>query len=332
MTGTAPVTVALTGATGFAGGALARTLVHRGYRVRALTRRPTSAYQDLVGVEWIHGEITDPAALDTLVAGADTCFHVAAKYRIEGSAAEFLQINRDSTALLLQSAKAAGVRRFIYCSTIGVHGDLAETPGDENAPFNPRDPYQQSKVLAEELCRKAIADRGNPEIVIVRPCGIYGPGDMRMLKMFTMLQHGRFVFIGPAQSHFHPVYIDDLVEGLILAMTRAEARSQTFILGAAEHLPLRDYVAKAARVLGVRMKIHTIPYGLAKVAAFACELACAPFRIPPPLHRRRLTFFKHNRAFKIDKARRLLGYEPRVGLEEGFRRTVAWYRREGLLR
>lgn len=332
MTEAPAVTVALTGASGFAGGALARALVQRGYRVRALTRRPPIAYQNLVGVEWIHGEIADPGALDTLVAGAEICFHVAAMYRTEGSAAEFLRINRDSTALLLRSARAAGVRRFIYCSTIGVHGDLADTPGDEDTPFNPRDPYQESKLRAEELCRQAIAEPGNPEIVIVRPCGIYGPGDLRMLKIFTMLQRGFFFFVGPAKGHFHPVYIDDLVEGLILAMTRPEARGQAFILGAAEHLPLRDYVAKAALALGIPMRAPTIPYGLAKAAALACELACAPLRIPPPLHRRRLTFFKHNRAFSIAKARKLLGYEPKVGLEEGFRRTVAWYRREGLLR
>jgi len=106
VTGTAPVTVALTDATGFTGGGFARAQVHRGYRVRALTRPPPIAYQDYVGVQWIHGETSDPAAHDTLVAGADTCFHIAAIYR-----------------------------------------DLADTPGDENAPVNPRDTYQQSKLL-----------------------------------------------------------------------------------------------------------------------------------------------------------------------------------------
>jgi nucleoside-diphosphate-sugar epimerase len=324
-------TYAVTGATGFTGGALARRLLDEGYRVRALTRREPPNGHALDGVEWIAGELTDPAALSRLVEGVDGCFHVAAMYRTEGTPEAFNAINAHSTALLIEVAREARVRRIVYCSSIGVHGSVDAASGDEDTPFSPRDPYQHSKVLAENICTSA-AEQGGIEMVIVRPCGIYGPGDTRMLKMFSMIQRGAFFFVGSGSAHFHPVYIDDLVEGFVLAMTVPEAAGGTYIIGAGEHLPLRDYVATAAQALGSPAPRRHVSYPLMNLAAGACELLCAPFGIQPPLHRRRLTFFKHHRAFDIGRARRELGYAPRVSLEEGFRRTVAWYRQQGMLR
>ncbi|AUW58819.1 oxidoreductase [Sphingobium sp. SCG-1] len=323
--------VAITGATGFTGGALAKRLKADGYTVRALARREPEDDVAERASEWLTGALTDPEAISALVEGADTVFHIAAMYRTEGAPEEFMRVNRDSTALLLKAAREAGVRRFVYCSSIGVHGDVRSGVADESAPFSPRDPYQQSKLEAERLCREAMREPGM-EIVVVRPCGIYGPGDTRMLKMFSMLQKGTFFYVGAGKSHFHPVYIDDLVQGFMLAMTQPGAAGQTFIVGAAEHLPLRDYVATAAKTLNVPAPTRHLPYGPVNAAAHMCELLCAPLKIEPPLHRRRLTFFKHHRAFTIDRAQSLLGYAPKVGLAEGFARTVDWYRQEGLLR
>lgn len=331
MSDTTRPLIAITGATGFTGGALAQRLTNEGYPVRALSRREPDTSVKARAREWIDGALTDPDAIAELVEGADTCFHIAAMYRTEGRPEEFLRINRDSTALLLEAARKAGVRRFVYCSSIGVHGDVHSGVADETAPFSPRDPYQQSKLLAEQLCREQMAIPGM-EIVVVRPCGIYGPGDTRMLKMFDMLQKGTFFYVGPGKSHFHPVYIDDLVEGFMLAMREPAAAGQTFIIGAAEHLPLRDYVATAAHALNVPAPKRHIPYGPVNAAAHMCELLCARLHVEPPLHRRRLTFFKHHRAFTINRARSLLGYAPKVGLAEGFARTVDWYKSEGLLR
>jgi dihydroflavonol-4-reductase len=321
--------IAITGATGFTGGALARRLVAMGYRVRALTRRlPDDAHAN--GIEWVMGSLSDRDALAALVQGAQCCFHIAAMYRSEGSRDEFMAVNRDSTRDLLAISRTAGVQRFIYCSSIGVHGHVAVTPADEDAPFDPRDPYQESKLEAEALCREEMT-RPGMHVVIVRPCAIYGPGDTRMLKMFRLVQQRRFIFIGSARPNFHPVYIDDLVDGFLLAMTSADAPGGTFILGGRDYLPLRAYVATAAQTLQVPPPQLVLPYKLVNALARGCELLCAPLGIQPPLHRRRLTFFKHNRAFSIARAQQALGYAPAVGLEEGFRRTVAWYRAEGML-
>lgn len=329
MSDTKPL-VAVTGATGFTGGALVRALLAEDYRVRALVRDGRRLTTDHPGLERITGDLADRQALAALVRGAELVMHVAAKFRTEGPLERFASVNHQGTVNMLEAARSAGVRRFVHCSTIGVHGDVHRGPADEESPFNPRDNYQRTKVMAEDACREEMA-RGNMEIVIARPCAIYGPGDLRMLKMFRLLSHRSFVMIGDGKPNFHPVYIDDLVDGFLATMRVPEAAGEAFILGGPRYLPLADYVATAAAALGVPPPRFRLPYRVMNGAAWACEAVCRPVGIEPPLHRRRLTFFRHNRAFSIEKARRILGYSPRIDLEEGFRRTVAQYRRDGQL-
>ena len=326
---TAKPIVAVTGAGGFTGSALVKRLLAEGYPVRALVRNATQlAPAD--GLDIIVGTLEDSAALGRLVAGVDTVVHIAAMFRTEGSLDEFLKVNYDGTLALLEAAKQAGVRRFVYCSTIGVHGSVSQIPSDETSPFGPMDYYQETKLKAELACRAPGAADGI-EMVVVRPCSIYGPGDVRLLKMFKMVQKGVFLFVGDGRPNFHPVYIDDLVEGFMLAMTTPEAAGEVFIIGAQDYGPLWDFVGTAARAVGARPPRRRIPFGLMDVAARICEAVFIPLGISPPLHRRRLSFFSSNRSFSIDKAKRMLGYQPRVDLEEGFRRTVEWYYEQGLL-
>jgi nucleoside-diphosphate-sugar epimerase len=169
------------------------------------------------------------------------------------------------------------------------------------------------------------------EIVIVRPCSIYGPGDMRMLKMFKMLAKRMFFLVGPCKENFHAVYIDDIVEGFVLTMTTPGINGETFIIGGDSYLPLRDYIETAARAVGAPPPWLKFPYWLFYSGAVVCEAICVPLRIEPPLHRRRVRFYRNNRAFDISKARKRLHYAPKVSLEEGMRRTVQWYRENGYL-
>lgn len=322
--------VAVTGISGFTGSVLVNKLLQEGYEVRALARSP-SDIPPRENLQVIEGDLANQAALDELVQGADTVFHIAAMFRSEGKYDEFFAVNVEGTRLLLEASKQAGVRRFVYCSTAGVHGHVAavDAPANENAPFNPRDAYQETKLIAEKLCRSAHGK--DIEVVIIRPCAIYGPGDLRMAKMFIMLNKGMFFFVGNGQPNFHPVYIDDLVQGFMLAMTVQSAAGETFIIGGPRYLPLREYVAIAARAIQAPFPKITLPYSLMNSAAWLCEAVSIPLGIQPILHRRRLAFFKHNRAFDISKAQQMLGYSPQITLEEGFRNTVAWYKQQGVL-
>src|SRR5688572_14216822 len=174
--------VAVTGVTGFTGGALANALLRQNYEVRVLARNAAAVPQNHPRPEVIVGDLSDVAALAELVTGAETVFHIAAMYRAEGAYSEFERVNYQGTIDLLEASIRAGVRRFVYCSTAGVHGHIGSGVGDEHSPLSPQDPYQETKLKAEQAVLARGRD-GTIEVVVIRPCAIYGPGDTRMLKM-----------------------------------------------------------------------------------------------------------------------------------------------------
>lgn len=326
--------VLVTGVTGFTGGHLARDLQRRGQAVRGLVRRaslPRAANLRADAVEVALGDLTDPASLASACAGVDLVYHIAATYREAGQAdAVYRAINVDGTKFLLEAALAAGVRRFVHCSTGGVHGHVERPPADEDAPFAPGDIYQRTKLEAE-LAAAEFGRRHPIEVVVARPIGIYGPGDTRFLKMFRGLARGRFPMLGSGRVFYHLTFIDDLVEGLRLCGELPQAAGRVYLLAGPECTTLAELVQLVARELGVRPPHGRWPVWPVWVAGALCELACVPLGIEPPLYRRRVDFYRKSRAFDISRARAELGYNPAVRLQEGIRRTADWYRAQGLL-
>jgi len=324
--------IAVTGATGFLGSHLTRFLLEQGCEVRALARSQAKARELPERVaKTVVGDITDRGALDELMAGCSEAVHLVSNFRVvKGSPDSYYQTNVEGTVQVLEAARHAGVRRLVHCSTIGVHGDVADTPASETSPYNPGDLYQETKMQAELACHRQMHE-GGMEIVIVRPTSQYGPGDMRMLKMFRMIAAGKFVLIGACQENFHAVYIDDLVRGFWQAITTPGIGGETFLLGGPEYVSLDEYIKTAAHALGVKPPRLRVPYWPVHGLAWMCEVVCRPLGMEPPLHRRRVKFFKNNRAFSIAKAAARLGYAPRTDLLAGMRKTVAWYRENGYL-
>ena len=324
--------IAITGASGFLGSHLVSRLSGDGHALQAFVHDAARATSVLPQVDrYASGEITDEAALDPVMDGCEVAIHLVSNFRKAGGDREsYSRINVQGTEAALTAARRAGVRRFIHCSTIGVHGHVRSSPANEESPFAPGDLYQETKLAAEEACRRAMQLPGM-EIVIVRPCSMYGPGDLRMLKMFRMLAKGTFFLLGPCRENFHAVYIDDLTDGFARVVGTPGIDRETFLLGGPGYLPLDEYVKTAAAAVGAPPPKLRFPYGPAFALSVLCDAICRPLRVEPPLHPRRVRFFKNNRAFSIDKARRVLGYAPEVELAEGMRRTVEWYRSQGLL-
>ncbi|MFO7277503.1 MAG: NAD-dependent epimerase/dehydratase family protein [Pseudomonadota bacterium] len=324
-------TILVTGATGFTGGHLARTLRRRGHHVRALVRDPARAAKLAAeGIELVRGDVTDPGSVARAVDGCEFVYHIAALYREARHPDDvYWRVNVDGTANVLDAAERAGVQRVIHCSTVGVHGDVKRMPADEKAPYAPGDIYQKTKLAGERIAQERFAN-GLPGTV-VRPAGIYGPGDMRFLKLFRAIKNRTFLMIGDGETHYHLTYIDDLVEGMILCAESPQAVGQTYILAGPRHTTLNELVAATARAVGCRPPRGRIPVFPVMAAARLAERICRPLGIEPPLHERRVSFFIKNRGFCIDKARHELGYVPRVELEEGIQRTAQWYRANGLL-
>ena len=331
MTGADAVLV--TGATGFTGGHLARTLAAQGQRVRVLVRDPAKA-ADLCatpGIEVVTGDLRDPAARARAVEGVTTVYNIAAIYRQASvPAAEYRAINTDAPAALVKAAALAGARRVVHCSTVGVHGDVEHPPANEDAPLRPGDVYQDTKLDGERATREA-AEASGIELVIARPSGIYGPGDRRLLKLFRGVARRRFFVLGSAKIYYHLTYIDDLVEGFRLCGTVARAAGRTYILAGGEVGTLEELIGLVAAEAGVTPPSLRLPVWPFWVAGAACEAICVPLRIEPPLYRRRVDFFTKSRAFDIGRARAELGFDPRVGLREGIRRSLEWYRAKGWL-
>ena len=324
--------VLVTGATGFTGGVLARKLADSGARVAALARkgRDTTALES-AGIVIRRGDLRDPEALAAACRGIDTVYHIAATYRQEGiPRQEFHDVNVGGTLALLAAARDAGVRRFVHCSTVGVQGEIENPPADEEAPFRPGDTYQETKAEAELKAREFFASSAM-EGVVFRPVGIYGPGDTRFLKLFRGIARGRFVMIGSGKVLYHLTYVDDLAAGIILCGTHPAAPGRIYTLGGSEYGTLSDLVGRIARVLDRPNPRLRIPVWPVYTAGILCEMICTPLGIEPPLYRRRVDFFRKDRAFDIGRARAELGNAPRVGLDEGLARTAAWYRQEGLL-
>ena len=318
--------VLVTGATGFTGSHLARALAAAGDDVRALVRDPARARDlDASGVELTIGDLRNPATLAAAVAGMEIVYHIAAIYRSAGVSADtYRAVNATAVGRLIDAAARAGVRRVVHCSTIGVHGDIEHPPADEDAPLKPGDIYQVTKLEGERLGRDA-AQRLGIEVTIARPSGIYGPGDRRLLKLFKNVVR-RFPTLGSGEIYYHLTYIDDLVEGFRLCGEHPAAANRTYILAGGEVTTLNELVRLIAEIAGVRPPTLHVPAWPFWIAGAFCEAVCVPLGIEPPLYRRRVDFFTKSRAFDITRARTELGYAPRVGLREGIKRTLDWYR------
>jgi nucleoside-diphosphate-sugar epimerase len=322
----------VTGATGFTGGHLARTLAARGHRVRALVRdRRAAAGLDTCGVELVEGDLREPDALKRAMSGIERVYHIAAIYRQAGLPADaYRAVNALAVRDVIEAAARAGVRRVVHCSTVGVHGDVEHPPANEDAPLRPGDVYQETKLEGERLAREA-GTRLGIEVVIARPTGIYGPGDRRLLKMFRGVARKRFPMLGSGNIYYHLTYIDDLVEGFRLCGEHPAAAGRTYILAGGEVTTLNELVAIVAEIAGVPPPRLHLPVWPFWVAGAACEAVCTPLGIEPPLYRRRVDFYTKSRAFDISRARSEIGYDPRVGLREGIARTLQWYREHGWL-
>ena len=330
------MTVLVTGVTGFTGGHLARHLQRRGLNVRGLVRprsldRPAVATLRAAGVEVVSGDLTDAAAVAAACAGVEVVYHIAATYREAGQPdSAYRNVNVTGSLNVLQGAHAAGVRRMVHCSTGGVHGHVEHPPANEDAPCNPGDIYQETKLEAERAVRRD-AERLGFDVVIARPIGIYGPGDTRFLKMFRGISRGRFPMLGACDAFYHLTYIDDLCEGFRLCGEVPAAAGRTYLLAGPRYTTLNELVQLMATEFKAKPPRLRLPVWPVWLAGALCEAVCVPLRISPPLYRRRVDFYTKSRAFDTTRARTELGFAPAVDLPEGIRRTIAWYRAEGLL-
>lgn len=327
----------VTGGTGFIGSHLAEEGRRRGAEVvvLGLTGRPeeqaNAALLSRLGVEVLSGSITDAELCRRAARGATHIFHLAVAMREGGKADEFFEsINLDGTRHLLEAASMQRVERFVYCSTIGIYGHQAPGITREDSPLASGNIYERTKVSAELLVRDFAEHCGVPS-VILRPADVYGPRDQRLLKLFKGVSRGRFPLFGSGKGRRHMVYVDDVVSAFFKACERDEALGEGLIVAGPSACTLRDLLHEITQATGSKRYGVRLPLAPMLGLAAAVEDVSAALGIDPPIYRRRMDFFHSDSEFDTSRARRVLGWEAKVDLREGIRRTLEDYRASGQL-
>jgi nucleoside-diphosphate-sugar epimerase len=325
--------ILVTGGTGFTGKALVRRLIDMGHQVVALDYKEGLKTREIRewGAEVILGSVTDMDVVRRAVQGVEVVHHVAAAFReMDVPETYYYDVNVNGTRNVFQAALDEGVRKVVSCSTCGVHGNVDHPPAGEDAPIQPADYYQRTKWEAEPVALEFFQRGVNT--TILRPAAIYGPGDPeRFFLIFKRVAKGTFPMFGNGKTLYHPLYIDNLVDAFLLAMEDGKGDGEAYLIADEQYLEIEDLVRRVGRALGVDVKVPHYPVWPVVAVGHVVETVCKPFGIVPPIFPRRVDWYRQNRAFRIEKAKRDLGYQPRVGIDEGLRRTAEWYRREGLL-
>lgn len=324
--------VAITGATGFLGGGLARALAREGAEVHALHRRGVAAGDlDGVPITWHEGDVTVPETLPPLVAGADAIVHAAGMLGRPGAPeAAYRAANVAGTRNVLAAALAAGGRaRVLHLSSPGVLGPNAgDEPAIEGAPLAPSNPYERSKAESEAAALEAVR-RGLP-VIVARPGFVYGPGDRHVLGLFRAIQRGRFFYIGGGRRFCHPTYVGDAVDGMLACLRRGRP-GEIYHLAGPRKVTFRELGDTIAFALGARRPAVNVPTWFAWLGATGLEVAARAAGATPPFSRTAVAFFSEDRHYSCEKARVELGWTPRTDLPEGAAETTAWYRQRGWL-
>lgn len=323
----------VTGSTGFTGAALVERLLRDGHEVNCLDNKPGLIDERLktLGARIHYGSVTDPDQVRQAAGAPDVVMHLAAAFREIGVPDQlYKDVNVSGTRVVAEAALEKGAEKFIYCSTQGVHGHIENPPGDETSPIAPADYYQQTKYEGEREVEDVLG--GKMEFTTIRPTAIYGPGDPeRFLMIFKRARRGVFLMFGRGQTCYHPVYIDNLVDAFVLSMQPGVGSGEAYIIGDEEFFPIEELVRRVGQSMGVDVKIPHYPILPLIIMGHVCEKICKPLGIDPPIFPRRVDWFRQMRAFRIDKAKRDLGYRPAVGIDEGLKRTADWYLENGYL-
>lgn len=320
----------VTGANGFLGANLVRRLLAEGHDVRGFVR-PTSdlSFLDGTGVDLVRGSLSEVADLARAAAGCDVFFHVAGLSSDWAPWTDFFRANVLGARSAARAARDAGAGRLVHVSSAAVHGFSGYRDRGEDDPSPPSPfPYVETKRRGEAAVVEAL-EKDGPECVVVRPGNVYGPYDrVTMRPMLKAMESGFMGVLDGGRRLTCPVYVDNLVDAMLLAAEHPAAAGRAYLVTDGLEITWREYVDALASALDLPPPRLSVPVPLARTLARAFESvyrAAGVLRTAPPLTLYRVANGGTDYHFSIARARRELGFAPRVSLTEACRRTAAWF-------
>lgn len=311
--------VLITGSSGFIGRHLVESQLGQGNFVRAVDLHEGIA--GAANLDSVTGDIADPAVQDRIVEGIDVVYHLASAHLdVRLSADDYRRVNVGATAALILAAKAAGVQRFVHCSSVGVMGNIQSPPADETTPCEPENVYEVTKFEGEKAAVGIAKETGFP-VVIVRPAWVFGPGCPRTEKMFRMVRKGRFIFFGKGQNFRHPIFIADAIRGMEQCAVAELDPGDIFILAGHTPTTTRELIDAIARTADVKRPAIHVPAIFGKLAGASLEMVFKAGGQAPPFSSRSMDFYVKNNAYSIRKANQAFGFDPQFDLSRGLAET-----------
>ena len=326
--------VLVTGGGGFVGSALVRRLTQSGYEVRVAGRN-RYPHVETMGAVCEIGDVGDPVFADRICAGIDTVFHTAAKAGIWGSWQFYKRTNIDGTCNIVDACKKHKVPRLVYTSTPSVVFDRRGIiEGDESLPYATKYlcHYAHSKAIAE---RYVLAHNSNDlHTCAIRPHLIWGPGDPHLVpRLIERGKQGKLKIVGSGANLVDVTFVDNVVHSHLLAAQNLEyekrAGGQAYFIGQEKPVRLWTWINDLYQDLGISPVVSHVPYALAYLVGATMEMAfkIGSKKTEPPMTRFLAFQLAKSHYFSHEKAKKELGYEPIVSLEDGKERLCASLKR-----
>jgi len=324
--------VLITGATGLLGGHLLHTLLQRDEQIRALVLPVENAEKLMVqGVEVMRGDVTDASTLASAVKDIDIIFHLAGMMGVERPLADYRLVNVTGSENLYRAAQAAGVRRFVHTSSHTVYGlGYGRFLTEKDALRPDPDPYSWTKAEGDRLIRRLMLN-SDMETVIIRPGTFFGPGDrLHFGRIAQRMKNGKGVIIGRGDNALPFCYVTDIVQGFMLAAYHEKAPGNVYNISNDHPLTQRElFNAIADDVSGKRPTRH-LPYMPIYYGSIVAEKVTKITHTRPIVTRLGVMMFGTDNKHSVEKARRELGYEPKVDIREGISLAAAWFNAGGM--
>lgn len=318
----------VTGATGFIGSHIAERLKKDGEDVIALVRKTSNTkFLSSIGVNFAYGDINDIDSVRNAMKEIDIVYHSAALADEWISAEAAYRVNVEGTRNLLEAAKEAGVKRFIFISSLAVLGMRDHYGTKADAPYHKTgDSYIDTKIDSEQLVMDYYNKYGLP-VTVVRPGFVFGPRDNKLIpRISERLGKKQFMFVGNGKNKINAVYIENLTDAIILAASVKKAIGQKYNVTNDSQMTLEGLIFKIVDLWKFEKPKKHIPKFMAYIV---CHILTGWARLikakePPYITKTRIKFLSLNLDFDIQKTRNELGYVPRISIEEGLKRTKDW--------